>query len=121
LSFCPKRRSWPHPDWRLSQLGNYAADPSTHNIDYQTWSDDLTYTRGKHLLKTGALIEHAYTDKADERPTVAALYTFANMAQFLAGVPSRFQGNTPDSNFHRQRPTRSSASTSRTTTASRRR
>ena len=31
-------------------------------------------------------------------------YTFANMAQFLAGVPSRFQGNTPDSNFHRQRP-----------------
>jgi hypothetical protein len=87
----------------LSQLGNYAADPSTHNIDYQTWSDDLTYTRGKHLLKTGALIEHAYTDKLTTTHS-RGTYTFANMAQFLAGVPSRFQGNTPDSNFHRQRP-----------------
>src|SRR6185503_4276344 len=47
----------------LSQLGNYAAEPSSQNIDYKTWSDDLAFTRGKHLLKTGALIEHAFADK----------------------------------------------------------
>ena len=87
----------------LSQLGNYAAEPSTQNIDYWTWSDDLTYTKGKHLLKTGALVEHAYAQKlttVNSRGT----YTFANFAQFLAGVPSRFQGNAPGSNFERKRP-----------------
>src|SRR5262245_13400619 len=87
----------------LSQLGNYAAEPSTQNIDYWTWSDDLTYTRGKHLLKTGALVEHAYAQKlttVNSRGT----YTFANLAQFLSGVPSRFQGNAPDPKFERKRP-----------------
>ncbi|HJZ70268.1 MAG TPA: TonB-dependent receptor, partial [Vicinamibacterales bacterium] len=88
----------------LSQLGNYAAEPSTQNIDYWTWSDDLAYTKGKHQLKTGVLIEHALADKlttVNSRGT----YTFANMAQFLAGVPSRFQGNAPGPEFRRQRPT----------------
>src|SRR5437773_5972168 len=87
----------------LSQVGNYAAEPSTQNIDYRTWSDDLAYTRGKHLLKTGALVEHAYAEKlttVNSRGT----YTFANLAQFLAGVPSRFQGNAPGPKFERKRP-----------------
>jgi hypothetical protein len=87
----------------LSQIGNYAAEPSTQNIDYWTWSDDVTYTRGKHLLKTGMLVEHAYADKITSVHS-RGTYTFANLAQFLAGVPSRFQGNTPDSNFRRRRP-----------------
>src|SRR2546426_680623 len=87
----------------LSQLGNYAAEPSTQNIDYWTWSDDVTFTKGKHLLKTGALIEHAFAEKlttVNSRGT----YTFANFAQFLAGIPSRFQGNAPGANFERKRP-----------------
>ncbi|PYQ97362.1 MAG: hypothetical protein DMF96_14990, partial [Acidobacteria bacterium] len=87
----------------LSQLGNYAAEPSTQNIDYWTWSDDLTYTKGKHLLKTGALVEHAYAEKlttVNSRGT----YTFASLAQFLAGSPSRFQGNAPGPKFERKRP-----------------
>src|SRR5712692_939900 len=87
----------------VSQLGNYAAEPSTQNIDYWTWSDDLTYTKGKHLLKTGALVEHAYAEKlttANSRGT----YTFASLAQFLAGIPSRFQGNAPGPKFERKRP-----------------
>jgi len=87
----------------VSQLGNYAAEPSTQNIDYWTWSDDLTYTKGKHLLKTGALVEHAYAEKlttVNSRGT----YTFASLAQFLAGIPSRFQGNAPGPEFERKRP-----------------
>src|SRR5712691_54626 len=87
----------------LSQLGNYAAEPSTQNIDYWTWSDDLTYTKGKHLLKTGALVEHAYASKlttVNSRGT----YTFASLGQFLAGIPSSFQGNAPGPQFERKRP-----------------
>ena len=87
----------------VSQLGNYAAEPSTQNIDYWTWSDDLAYTKGKHLLKTGALVEHAFAQKLTTVNS-RGVYTFANLAQFLAGIPSRFQGNAPGSNFERKRP-----------------
>ena len=87
----------------LSQLGNYAAEPSTQNIDYWTWSDDITYTRGKHLLKTGVLVERAYADKLTTVNS-RGVYTFANMAQFLAGIPARFQGNVPGAEFRRHRP-----------------
>jgi hypothetical protein len=87
----------------LSRLGNEATLPSINNIKYWTWSDDVTYTRGKHLLKTGFLIEHAVSDKVttvNSRGT----YTFANLAQFLAGTPNRFQGIVPGSILPRQRP-----------------
>jgi len=87
----------------VSQLGNYAAEPSTQNIDYWTWSDDLAYTKGKHLFKTGALVEHAYAQKLTTVNS-RGVYTFANLAQFLGGIPSRFQGNAPGSNFERKRP-----------------
>ena len=88
----------------LSQLGNDNISPSTQNIDYWTWSDDVTYTKGKHLLKTGALVEHAYADKLT---TVNSRgnYTFASAAQFLAGTPSRFQGVLPGGVLVRKRPT----------------
>jgi hypothetical protein len=88
----------------LSRLGNDNTLPSTNNITYWTWSDDLTYNRGKHLLKTGALIEHAFADKlttVNSRGT----YNFANLTQFLAGIPSRFQGVLPGGVLTRKRPT----------------
>jgi len=87
----------------LSRLGNDNTLPSTNNITYWTWSDDITLTRGKHLLKTGGLMEHALSNKmttVNSRGT----YNFANLAQFLAGVPSRFQGIVPGSNLVRDRP-----------------
>ena len=87
----------------LSRLGNDNTLPSTNNITYWTWSDDLTYTKGKHLLKSGALVEHARSSK---QTTVNSrgLYTFGNVAQFLAGTPSRFQGIVPGSVLERERP-----------------
>ena len=87
----------------LSRLGNDNTLPSTNNITYWTWSDDVTLTKGKHLLKTGGLVEHALTSKmttVNSRGT----YNFANLAGFLAGTPSRFQGIVPGSNLVRERP-----------------
>src|SRR5499426_288805 len=86
----------------LGQLGNDNISPSNQNIDYWTWSDDVTYTRGKHLLKTGGLVEHSYADKLT---TVNSRgnYTFANLTQFLAGTPSRFQGVLPGAVLTRNR------------------
>jgi hypothetical protein len=87
----------------LSRLGNDNTLPSTNNITYWTWSDDITLTRGKHLLKTGGLVEHALSNKMTTVNS-RGLYTFANLAQFLAGTPSRFQGIVPGSNLVRERP-----------------
>jgi carboxypeptidase family protein/TonB-dependent receptor-like protein len=86
----------------LSQLGNDNIAPSTQNITYWTWTDDLTYTKGKHLLKTGALVEHSYAPKLS---TVNSRgnYTFANLEQFLAGTASRFQGLAPGAVMTRER------------------
>ena len=87
----------------LSRLGNDNTLPSTNNITYWTWSDDVTLTKGKHLLKTGGLIEHALSSKmttVNSRGT----YNFANLTQLLAGTPSRFQGIVPGSNLVRERP-----------------
>ena len=80
--------------------------PPSHRRRTSTTERGATISRtrrGKHLLKTGVLIEHAYADKLTTNHS-RGTYTFANLTQFLAGVPSRFQGNTPDSNFHRERP-----------------
>ena len=87
----------------LSRLGNDNTLPSTNNITYWTWSDDVTLTRGRHLLKMGGLVEHALSDKMTSVNS-RGLYTFANLAQFLAGTPSRFQGIVPGSNLVRERP-----------------
>ena len=87
----------------LSRLGNDNTLPSTNNITYWTWSDDVTLTRGKHLLKTGGLIEHALSSKmttVNSRGT----YNFASLTTFLTGTPSRFQGIVPGSNLVRDRP-----------------
>ena len=87
----------------LSRLGNDNTLPSTNNITYWTWSDDVTLTKGKHLLKAGGLIEHALSSKmttVNSRGT----YNFASLTTFLAGTPSRFQGIVPGSNLVRDRP-----------------
>jgi len=87
----------------LTALGNDSTTPSTNNITYWTYSDDLTYTRGKHLLKTGVLVEHAFSSKQTTTNSRGA-YTFANLNSFLAGNARQFQGVLPGSVLVRERP-----------------
>jgi hypothetical protein len=87
----------------LTALGNDNTTPSTNNITYWTYSDDLTYTRGRHLLKTGVLVEHAFSSKQTTTNSRGA-YTFANLSSFLAGTARQFQGVLPGSVLVRERP-----------------
>jgi hypothetical protein len=87
----------------LTSLGNDGQSPSTNNVTYWTYSDDLTYTKGKHLLKTGLLIEHALTSKQTTTNSRGS-YSFASLPAFLAGTPQRFQGVLPGSILVRERP-----------------
>jgi hypothetical protein len=87
----------------LTTLGNDSTTPSTNDITYWTYSDDLTYTRGKHLLKAGVLVEHAFSSKQTTTNSRGA-YTFANLNSFLAGNARQFQGVLPGSVLVRERP-----------------
>jgi len=87
----------------LTSLGNDSTTPSTNNVTYWTYSDDLTYTRGRHLLKSGVLVEHAFSSKQTTTNSRGA-YTFANLASFLSGTARQFQGVLPGSVLVRERP-----------------
>lgn len=87
----------------LTTLGGTSTNPSTNNAYYWTFSDDIAYTRGAHLLKVGVLVEHVRTNKLGANQ-IRGSYTFSGLPQFLAGTPSRFQGVLPGSNLERVRP-----------------
>jgi hypothetical protein len=87
----------------LSGLGNDSTSPSTNNVTYWTYSDDLTYVKGRHLLKVGLLIEHAFTSKLTATNSRGG-YSFSNLAAFFAGTPRQFSGVLPGAVLVRERP-----------------
>ena len=87
----------------LSTIGGTTTNPSSNNSFYWTFSDDVTYVKGAHLLKGGALIEHLRTNKLTAT-NIRGNYTFANVRSFLAGTPTRFVGVPPGAQLERVRP-----------------
>ena len=61
---------------------------------------DVAQSRGRHLLKAGALVEHYLDDELN--PTFSlGIYRFANLSNFLRNVPASFVGLTPQGDFTR--------------------
>jgi len=61
---------------------------------------DLAWTRGRHLVKGGALIEHYQDDEYN--PTFSlGIFRFANLSNFLRNVPAQFIGLTPEGDLRR--------------------
>ena len=64
---------------------------------------DLVWTRGRHLVRAGALAEHYQQDMVN--PTFSlGTYSFANLRAFLENRPTSFIGLTPAARFDRQWP-----------------
>jgi hypothetical protein len=55
---------------------------------------DLTHTRGRHLFKTGGLVER-YQDNMVNPTFSLGIYRFASLATFLRNAPVSFVGLTP--------------------------
>ena len=87
----------------FTSIGGTTNNPSTNNSFYWTFSDDLSYVKGRHLLKAGALAEHLRTNKLTAT-NIRGSYTFANLRSFLAGTPTRFVGVPPGAQLERVRP-----------------
>src|SRR5262245_19467648 len=86
-----------------TSIGGTPPNPSTNNSFYWTFSDDLSYVKGRHLLKTGMLAEHLRTNKLTATNT-RGNYTFATVRTFLAGTATRFVGVPPGAQLERVRP-----------------
>ena len=78
---------------------NFGPDGTTPNIKKQnifTWSDDLFYTRGRHSLKLGALINR-YQQYFLNSNGLRGSVSFANLTTFLEGRPTTYSALTPGS------------------------
>jgi hypothetical protein len=61
---------------------------------------DLVHTRGRHVLKAGAMAEH-YQDNMVNPTFSLGIFTFADLSAFLGNRPSSFVGLTPEAQFDR--------------------
>jgi hypothetical protein len=60
----------------------------------------FTQSRGSHLIKAGALVEH-YRDDLFNPTFSLGIYTFGNLEGFLRNTPTRFVGLTPEASLAR--------------------
>src|SRR3989441_4621272 len=79
----------------LATLGPNVA-PTNFKQNIFTWSDDIFYTRGRHSLKFGTLINH-YQQYLLTFVNSVGTVTFANVNNFLQGLTSQYSAQTPGS------------------------
>jgi hypothetical protein len=87
----------------VTPLGGTATNPSSNNSFYWTFSDDISYSKGRHLIKGGALIEHLRTNKLTAT-NIRGSYSFPSVQRFLAATPNRFVAVLPGAQLERVRP-----------------
>src|SRR5581483_4020660 len=63
-------------------------------------SEQLTHTRGRHVIKMGGLFER-YQDNMVNPTFSLGIYTFADLSNFLRNNPRQFVGLTPEAQFDR--------------------
>ena len=63
-------------------------------------TNDVVHTRGRHVLKAGALAER-YQDNMVNPTFSLGIFTFANLPAFLRGTAATFIGLTPEAQFDR--------------------
>lgn len=81
----------------ISRFSSVVTAPQFTKQNIFTWSDDIIYTRGRHALKFGALINH-YQDDVLRETAANGTITFGSIASFLEGFPSSIAtGLTPGS------------------------
>lgn len=86
----------------MEVLGPTRNNPSNNDIEYFTFSNDLAYSKGRHFLKAGVLIERVHT-YALTSTNLRGRFVFSNLEAFLAGSPSRFTGVLPGAQIERSR------------------
>jgi Carboxypeptidase regulatory-like domain/TonB dependent receptor-like, beta-barrel len=85
----------------LDQFGPDTPIPISERQYIWTWSDDVFYTRGRHSLKFGTLINRITQEPHGGTPGLRGSLTFPNVASFLQGLPAAEAALTPGGSFYR--------------------
>ena len=96
LSFVPGREIGDINIAGISAFGPDSPDPVDLRQNVFTWSDDMFFTRGRHSLKFGTLINH-YQQYMKVSTFGTGTANFADLASFLQARPISFQAVTPGS------------------------
>jgi hypothetical protein len=98
------RAGFPTGRLTIPGISNFAPAqdlPSEYGIqNVYTISDDLFYTRGKHSLKFGTLMNH-FNEGHQQTRSRTGILVFQNLAQFFRGIPQQTEEETPGSNQNR--------------------
>lgn len=87
----------------LQRFGTQASVDVRFLQQVTSLSADFVWTRGRHLIRTGALAEHYQQDMVN--PTFSlGTYSFANLRAFMEIRATSFIGLTPVAQFDRQWP-----------------
>ena len=80
----------------LTEISTDENSPNTVKQNIFTWSGDIFYTRARHAVKFGTLINR-YQRYLNFPNKVKGEAAFASLATFLLGQPFRYQATTPGS------------------------
>jgi outer membrane receptor protein involved in Fe transport len=83
------------PRFGPQSSANLRLTQNIYNFEY-----GLVHSRGRHLIKAGALAEH-YRDNMYNPTFSLGIYTFSGLRDFLLNSPQRFIGLTPEGAFDR--------------------
>ena len=85
----------------LTVLGPDTGAPSTFDYKSMQITDTLTWTSGRHVIKTGFSFQRWFNDN-NSTFTIGGNYTFTSINNFLAGRTNRFEGMVPGSTTDRE-------------------
>jgi hypothetical protein len=84
----------------IPRFGTQSSANLSLRQDVFAFHGDVLHTRGRHLLKGGALVERYKQDMFN--PTFSlGIFTFPSLETFLRNRPQRFIGLTPEGDFER--------------------
>ena len=78
-------------------LGTAVSGPVFQVQNVFTWADDAFWTKGKHALKFGTLVNY-FQQYVNLNPKLAGLISFSSLETFLEGKYSTYQTPEPDFN-----------------------
>jgi outer membrane receptor protein involved in Fe transport len=95
LGFNPDQpMGWILPGSGITGVGLSRTIPTDAKQSIYTFSDDMFWSRGRHSLKFGALI-NKFAPFANSSNFFRGQYTFASLPQFLLGIPRQYLTATP--------------------------
>jgi hypothetical protein len=80
----------------ITGLGSVATSPSKQKQNIFTYSDDLFYSRGRHSVKLGTLVNH-YQQYLLTQTNSRGAVSFTDLRSFLLGQPNTYNALTPGS------------------------